>query len=79
MTGEADAASTKRFLLTDKKDSLDFLKALSIVGDAVLRNPPPGIRHPTTSTGALVEISGSLKDFGDPWVINEDYEIRKMG
>lgn len=78
-SGEADTASTKRFLLTDKKDSIDWMKAVSIVGDAVLKDPPPGIQHPTTSSCALVRIGASLKEFGEPWLSNDDYEIRKLG
>lgn len=79
MTGEADSASTKRFLISTKDDGIDYFSAISIVSEEVQKKHVEGLSSPTTASGALVHIAGALKDYDEPWITDVRYEIRKMG
>lgn len=44
-TGGIDSDSTKKVLVTDKHDSIDFIRATKIVGDELLKKLPEGLNR----------------------------------
>jgi len=79
MTGESDSASTQRFLITVKDESIEFFAALSIVSEEVQKKNFPGLSSQTMSSGVILNHIDDLNNLGKPWITNDRFEIRKLG